>query len=88
MGRIILGPCRAKDRAVEALTLLRGGDDVHIDCLETLDEIVHLLTRLEEFCLEVHSTKGAMPVELVKRLRFDRGLDVRPNKLLCETSKD
>lgn len=79
MGKVILRPCEAKNRAEKALILLRSGVDVETDCLETLDAIVLSLTSLEEYCLEVYSTKGAMPVEMVKRLRFQRGFDIRPN---------
>lgn len=79
MGKIILLPKAATNRANLALEALRDGHEVTTDCLETLDEIVQGLTPTEENCLEIESHKGPMSVEMVKRLRFERGFDIRPN---------
>ena len=84
MGKLILKPSAAADKAAKILLLIRAGLDVELDCIETLDEILMALTSLETHCLMVYSCKGAMTVEMVKRLRFERGLDVRPNAKVQE----
>ncbi len=78
MGKLVLKPSSAPAKAAKAIKLLRDGHDVELDCLETLDLVLNNLTALEVHCLPVYSTKGAMPAAQARRLRFDRGLDIRP----------
>lgn len=79
LGKLILTP-KHKDAAKIALSLIRSGFDVKVDNLEVLDEILTSLTNLEESSLIILSGEKEMEIDMVKRLRFDRGLDVRPRQ--------
>jgi hypothetical protein len=81
MGKLSLRAFNAEEKAQQVLFLLRCGEDVVIDNLEVLDEILKQLTRLEEHALIIESGNlgKVLSVDLAKRLRFDRGLDIRPS---------
>lgn len=69
MGKIILKPCATIEKAEKALTFLRRGTYVEVDCFDTLDEILSRLTTLEEHALVVQTTRGDFPAVLLKELR-------------------
>ena len=76
IGNIVLRPSPSLSRAAAVLRRLRLGQDVEVDCLEVLDEVLMSLGAGEE--PSIISTKGPMTVETAKRLRFERGFEVRP----------
>ena len=78
MGKIFLQPSSAKDKAQKVLKILRSGKDVDIDSLEVLDEILNSISPLEESCILVEASNGEFDMSVLRRLRFRRGLDVRP----------
>lgn len=82
-GQVHLLPSSADVEAARMLEALRAGRSPATSSLEALDEVLLALTPEEAATVQVASTKGPMTVEMAKRLRFERGFDIRPKSSAC-----
>jgi hypothetical protein len=56
----------------------KAGDDLEIADLELLDEVLKVLDDINPRLVCIVSSRGSiMPLEMARRLRFERGLDIR-----------
>ena len=82
-GDLRLTPSTAVEEGKALLLGIRNGHSPSTSNLEALDEVLSALTQEEEQTVRVVSSKGPMSIEMAKRLRFVRGLDIRPKTLSC-----
>lgn len=75
---ILLVPKNSKAKAEEVLNELKSGKSCKVDCLEVLDDILRLMSEEDESNFTIWSGHHHIDWAMIKRLRFDRGLDVRP----------
>jgi hypothetical protein len=75
---IHLLPSAAVEEGETILKALRAGHSPATSNLEALDEVLRALSPEEAEAVKVVSHNGPMTVETAKRLRFERGFDIRP----------
>lgn len=75
---IILKKSTHEEKAEALLKELENGCVVETDCLEVLDHILGRLHDRGNLDGEVQAGAKKIPLELAVRMRFDRGLDIRP----------
>ncbi len=79
--KLILLPNNSKQEAEKIVRHFESsGSDVVINNLEVLDEILHIITPKLRRSLKIHSGNKVLDIKMVERLRFERGLDIRPEK--------
>lgn len=76
--KIRLMPCAAKKQAERQMQSLLRGKEIKVNDLEVLDTILNKLPKLYIHCLTVKSGKKSLSGDMIKRIRFERGLDPRP----------
>lgn len=77
MNTIYLVKTNAKEMAQEALADLRTGKDVTLNCIEVIDELLQIATPEDRDRFEIWAGSKHFSWDMAKRLRFERGLDIR-----------